>query len=113
MRELENVIERAVYVSERGVIGVADLPEAIRNAPGSHAQPLYLQRQLGAIGASPVADGRGTSEPPPRLTAGSEAAEAALILQALRNCGGNIAEAALQLGISRTTLWRKRRRYHL
>ncbi len=113
VRELENVIERAVYVSERGVIGVADLPEAIRNAPGSHAQPLYLQRQLGAIGASPVADGRGTSEPPPRLTAGSEAAEAALILQALRNCGGNIAEAALQLGISRTTLWRKRRRYHL
>ncbi len=113
VRELENVIERAVYVSERGVIGLADLPEAIRSMRGLTAQLSGPQRQLEAIGAAPLADDQRTEEPARRLSAGSEAAEASLILQTLRNCGGNMALAANQLGVSRTTLWRKRRRYHL
>jgi transcriptional regulator of acetoin/glycerol metabolism len=113
VRELENVIERAVYVSERGMIALADLPEAIRNARSLMAQSSGPQRQLGAIGASPLADTQRMTEPARRLSAGSEAAEVALILQALQTCGGNVAEAAAQLGVSRTTLWRKRRRYHV
>jgi transcriptional regulator of acetoin/glycerol metabolism len=113
VRELENIIERAVYVSENGVIALADLPEAIRGSPDRQAQVAGPMRQLGAIGAAPLAAPQLVAATQRRLSAGSEAAEAALILQALRDCGGNAAQAAAELGISRTTLWRKRRRYHL
>ena len=59
VRELENIIERAVYVSERGVIALADLPRW----HAQHAQPdgaTGPQRQLGAIGsaAGPMANVR-------------------------------------------------------
>jgi transcriptional regulator with PAS, ATPase and Fis domain len=43
----------------------------------------------------------------------SESAEASLILRMLRTYDGNVAQAAAALGISRTTLWRKKRRYRL
>jgi len=70
-------------------------------------------RQLGTIGAEPFVAPEAASRASRRLAHESEAAEAALILQALRNNGGNVTEAAAQLGISRTTLWRKRSRYRL
>jgi transcriptional regulator with PAS, ATPase and Fis domain len=112
VRELENVVERAVYVAEDGIIGLADLPETMRSSAG-HAARQSPMRQSGAVGAAsfvtPVSGG-GSQR---RLADGSEAAEAAMIRQALHTSGGNIQEAALQLGVSRTTLWRKRRRYQV
>lgn len=39
--------------------------------------------------------------------------EKARIQQALSQCGGNLGEAAALLGISRPTLWRKRKKYRL
>jgi len=43
----------------------------------------------------------------------SETAEAALIQRTLASYGGNVTRAAQSLGISRTTLWRKKARYGL
>ena len=40
-------------------------------------------------------------------------AEAALIQRTLASYGGNVTQAARRLGISRTTLWRKKARYGL
>ncbi|HEV2461177.1 MAG TPA: sigma 54-interacting transcriptional regulator [Ktedonobacterales bacterium] len=115
VRELENVIERAVYISERGIIGLADLPEAIRDY-GANAPPLADRgSQFKGIGAAPRTDRYPTAGPSHErsLRHESEVAEAAAIQQVLRRHGGKVAQAAAELGISRTTLWRKMQRYHL
>jgi sigma-54 dependent transcriptional regulator, acetoin dehydrogenase operon transcriptional activator AcoR len=115
VRELENVIERAVYISERGIIGLADLPDAIRDY-GAHTLPLADRGgQFKGIGAAPRANGYTASAPIQErsLRKESEVAEAAAIQQVLRRHDGKVAQAAAELGISRTTLWRKMQRYHL
>ena len=115
VRELENVIERAVYVTERGVIGLTDLPEAIRAEARRVLGSTARRGQYGALGAAPHTE----RQPSPGVSAGrglrreSADAEAALIARVLRGHDGNVAAAAAALGISRTTLWRKKRRYHL
>jgi len=110
VRELENVIERAVYVSERGVLALRDLPEAIRY--GQRSEPAA---QFGGLGATPgaVPGSASAATPPGGLRHESETAAALHIQRVLASCGGNMTEAARLLGVSRTTLWRKRQRYRL
>jgi PAS domain S-box-containing protein len=130
VRELENVIERAVYISETGVIRLSDLPEQIRAVAASIPTRRPPQAQYGALGAAPLVDagldsaydarslygpasaGRWGSDSRP-LRQESETAEAALIQRTLAIYGGNATRAAQSLGISRTTLWRKKARYGL
>ncbi|HKB48850.1 MAG TPA: sigma 54-interacting transcriptional regulator, partial [Ktedonobacterales bacterium] len=115
VRELENVIERAVYVSDRTAITLADLPEAIRTSwRGRESQPAQpgAHTQYGALGATPAAvpaAPHGLVPAQHALRHESEAAELQLIQQVLRSAGGNMTLAAAQLGVSRTTLWRKLR----
>jgi DNA-binding NtrC family response regulator len=88
VRELRNRVERGVVMSLGPVLGVADLfPE----------------------GAS-----KATSDPGDRrLSTAREAAEREEISGALTASGGRVIAAARQLGISRTTLWKKMRRLNL
>jgi sigma-54 dependent transcriptional regulator, acetoin dehydrogenase operon transcriptional activator AcoR len=115
VRELENVIERAVYVSEHGIIALADLPENIRTEALWALSDTPRRSQYGAVGASPLAGpvAMPAAASEQRLRSESESAEAALIARVLRASGGSVSAAAADLGISRTTLWRKKRRYHL
>jgi len=85
VRELRNRIERAVALAEGEEIGVADLfPEG------------RLDDSVGPGGAS-------------RLGAAIDGATRDAIAEALQRVGGNRAEAARRLGISRTTLWKRMR----
>lgn len=86
VRELSNVIERAVALSGSPRISVAELPASLRE---------------GAIRVIPV-DG----DPLPTL----EQHEAAYILKVLERTGGNRTQAAEILGIDRVSLWRKLKR---
>ena len=102
VRELRNIIERAVVFSRGPVIGSAELPEEVR----------ALAPRLAQAEASPVAaireatlllqdaDGAGLEE---RL----EGIERALIEQALERNGGNRSRAAKLLKLKRTTLLQK------
>lgn len=84
IRELENIIERAFVVCPSGSIGPRCLPESItggRTVPQS------------ASGAS--------------LESAVQAAETQAILNALEQCGGNRNEAAMALGMHKTTFFRK------
>jgi two-component system response regulator AtoC len=85
VRELEKAIERAVVLAGSELVTAADLPPALRGEPeGSGIRP--QNRTLAEV-------------------------EKAHILATLFERGWNQARAAEELGISRTTLWRKLREY--
>jgi DNA-binding NtrC family response regulator len=81
VRELANVIERAVIVAEKETIGAKDLPEAVRTTAGTY--------------------GRGAR----RLTLSE--LEAEYVREILEAARGNKSEAARILGISRKNLYEK------
>jgi DNA-binding NtrC family response regulator len=104
VRELENAIEHAVAVSDGRRLLPSDLPSALR-------APRLLPRQGGASRPEPSpAAGRGPGADP-RDTWSLADVEREHILRVLRLHDGNSTAAARQLGISRTTLWRKLREY--
>jgi len=117
VRELENAIEHAVAIAEAASIGAADLPGALRvprllpeRAGGPDAEwTAAMGAASGAVGMarptdSPVDSREGWS------LADVEKEHIRLVLARHR---GNATTAARQLGISRTTLWRKLREYGL
>ncbi|MCU0304865.1 MAG: sigma-54 dependent transcriptional regulator [Thermoanaerobaculales bacterium] len=83
VRQLENVVERAVILRKAGLVQPSDLPPELAAAPLS---------------------GSGRS---------LEELERAHILQLLEECGGNRSRVARILGISRRTVHRKLRQYGL
>ncbi len=99
VRELENCIERAIALGNHKSIDVHDLPSAIR-AAGS-AVPIL-------------------AETPARMAAVSEPSSTDLedierqtIQRVFQQVGGDKALAGKMLGISRATLYRKLKRYHI
>jgi DNA-binding NtrC family response regulator len=91
IRELENVIERAVVLTKGPVVGPEDLPEFLSNP--KHAGTL---------------DDSGY-----KLKDALKVPEKDLILKALDSVDWNRNEAAKVLGINRTTLYKKMLRYGL
>ena len=89
VRELENVVLQAVVLAKSSLIDVADLPRRITEAKPLLAAPsAALSDQLG--------------EP-----------EKQILVNALRQHGGNIKRTAETLQISRTTLYAKLKRYEI
>ena len=89
VRELENLIEYGFVLCHDGMIDVHHLPEDFQHHKAEN-------RGL-------PADGRTTF----RLSIG----ESEVIRAALKQCNGHIGKTAKELGISRTTLWRKMKKY--
>jgi len=104
VRELENAIEHAVAVAEGTVVRPADLPTAVRT-------PRLLTR------GTPLAAAALAAVPGPAAAADDREGwslarvEEEHIRRVLARHRGNATAAARQLGISRTTLWRKLREY--
>ena len=94
VRQLENVVERAVVLSDGTEIGLSDLPAD-------------LQRPVPAIATTADAD----AERPLRVAL--EHHERTLIEQALTRHGGNRQSTAQRLGIDRSTLFHKMRKFGL
>lgn len=89
VRELENILEHALIICQEEVIGVKHLP-------------IFMRKALPAAGPEKEALAReGT------LT------EKERILEALKRHHWQRNEAARELHMDRTTLWRKMKRYHL
>lgn len=90
IRELENAVERAVVLCDTGSIGSSDLPEEItRGIPAS----------------SPPSGADSASHPDARTV--RMGAERQCIVDALRRHGMRVADAAAELGLHRSSLYRK------
>jgi two-component system response regulator HydG len=87
VRELENSIEHMAVLAKQSTVEISDLPSAIRDAAPSVAAE--------TPGATIVEN------------------EKKLLLEVLEDCGWNKKKAALQLGISRSTLYEKLKKYQI
>jgi DNA-binding NtrC family response regulator len=120
VRELENAIERASTLCENNLIHAADLPPGILKQAGS----LATAGGSAEIAELPVALGEKNPVPNPALMATASAApaapntdlplkdflreqEVAYLNRVLLQTGGDKEKAALHLGVSLATLYRK------
>ena len=111
IRELENVIERAVVLADDAVIRLHDLPPDIQVQSAGERGGATRPR-LPALASSAA---RGYTEEL-SIPAGWESAassEREVLVQALRQCRGNKAEAARLLGLPRSTYFSKLKKYGL
>jgi DNA-binding NtrC family response regulator len=93
VRELENIIERAVVLSKKGAITVADLPIHVRTALGEDL--LSAQKLKGSLNET------------------LDTVERGLILEALKESGGIQTRAAEKLGVSERVFRYKLRKYRI
>lgn len=94
VRELVNVVERAVVLAKHEVLSVDDLPESLRRED-PHRTTLQLPGIANSLKTALV-------EP-----------ERAIILNILEQNGWNRQKTAAALGINRTTLYKKMKRYDI
>ncbi|UCF95573.1 MAG: hypothetical protein JSW39_08460 [Desulfobacterales bacterium] len=92
VRELENILEHALILCQEDTIQRRHLPE-------------YLQRRP-AVGSPPAPAGRSAAKDPGR-------GEREKILALLRQHNWHRTQTARALGMDRTTLWRKMKKYAL
>ena len=101
VRELENVVERAVLMEDGEQISLGSLPDAVVEVlHGGGARAAEPGAGAGRAAAARVEDIRPLEDEERRI-----------ILRALDATGWNIQEAAARLGISRATIYRKIERY--
>ena len=96
VRELENVIERATIVAKGEMLTEQDLPDLFHEVP---------------IGQQDSASTETSGPRPLKEMLGDPERE--LILKTLRDCRWNRKKAAAHLGINRTTLYNKMKKYNL
>jgi len=105
IRELENVIERAVLFCDKTEIGIDDIPREIRGSePGTHNTPLPPSA------APALAATDGLKE---QVKAAMSRLERELIVRALEQTSGNVTHAARLLKISRKGLQLKMKELNL
>ena len=99
IRELRNVIRTALAICDGGVIRRIDLPREIReaetiqtNVTAPDVRNMMATKGLGA--ANPL-----------------QVAERAALLSVIEDCHGNMTRVAMQLGMSRNTLYRRIKRH--
>ncbi|CAN5835320.1 sigma-54 dependent transcriptional regulator [soil metagenome] len=112
VRELGNIIERAVVLARRPTVTLEDLPLEVQSGPATAGQALepvgQASRLAGVASTEPSAP-----QPQPTTETSLDAAmrepEKRIILDALRATKNNRLKAAERLGINRTTLYKKMR----
>jgi sigma-54 specific flagellar transcriptional regulator A len=109
VRELANLVERLAILHPFGVVDAADLPEKFRvddNEPSEQLMDALVGSQLTADDLDPRLPRNGMN-----LKEHLSHLEVNYIRQALADSGGIVAHAAKRLGMRRTTLVEKLRKY--
>lgn len=122
VRELRNAIEHAFVTVADDKISLFDLPREIRSARDPYTvvtDSIEADPDDADPPAATSARSRAQSPPVTQTTRSTtqltpeQLAEKTTLEELLRKTGGNKAEAARQLGVSRVTMWKKTRRYGL
>lgn len=112
VRELENAIQRAVVASANELLTPADFPSRIRRVQGATSSRSEGTATLATPSAAVAGDSQPERPAPVLGTEGTlEGLERAAILDALHRTRGNVAEACRLLGIGRTTMYAKMKKY--
>ncbi len=122
VRELRNAIEHALVTVADDTISLFDLPLEIRTVrdPGGTTPDAGMPAHS-APTSEPANSNRNTPEQDTSIQKNhtnaaltpQQLAEKTKLEELLQKTGGNKAEAARQLGVSRVTMWKKTRRYGL
>lgn len=111
VRELQNAMERAVVEANGDLVTIKDLPVRIRRGPrtgrANHASEAVAGESAPAAGA--LGDGARLTSKPMTL----DEMEREAIVQSLARNEGNISRVVRELGLGRTTLYRKLQKYNL
>jgi len=95
IRELQNMVERAVALSKNEIINADELPLPIEQFAAASREPVSDEKKKSFI-----------------VTTLAEQEKSAII-EALNKYGGNQTKVSQVLGISTTTLWRKIKKYRI
>ena len=95
VRQLENIIERAVILDTDGIIAKDDLPDILVNRKKLVLETAGEENQSTSL--------KGALKDPEKI----------YILKILQGVGWNKKKAAVKLGVNRTTLYNKMRKYNL
>src|SRR5690606_20041389 len=120
VRELENVLERAMHLATGVCIEPQHMPEEMQQtASTAKTNPSAVENSASATSSeehnavhSPSSE-TVESRTPGRHKAMLDQVEKQVILEALMQCKGNRSEAAQLLGISRATLYQKMKKYNI
>ena len=108
VRELENLLQRAAVVCMDGTVHAEDFPPRARLQGGqASSEPMRGDGPAAQTGA--VAEPSDHSEHPATI----QETERRMIEKAIKRTGGNLSEVGRQLGIGRTTLYRKLKKHGL
>ncbi|HYF93030.1 MAG TPA: sigma 54-interacting transcriptional regulator [Symbiobacteriaceae bacterium] len=115
IRELRNVMERVVVLTDDGMVRAGQLPAHIRQASAVEAPPavpaaLPVPAAVAAAAAVVAQPRAEPSRPELNLSSTAKEARRKAILAALEACDGNRSLAAEYLGISRSALYYQMRR---
>jgi transcriptional regulator of acetoin/glycerol metabolism len=99
IRELRNVIRTALAICDGGVIRRIDLPREIREAEAVQVAPPQVVPRIDLTAKGPC-----SANP-------LQVAERAALLSVIEDCHGNMTRVAMQLGMSRNTLYRRIKRH--
>jgi sigma-54 specific flagellar transcriptional regulator A len=110
VRELANLVERLAILHPYGVVDAGDLPEKFRVSPGSEASDRLTDALVGSLS---IPDDQEPRLPRNGINLKEHLSylEVNYIKQALDDSGGVVAHAARRLGMRRTTLVEKLRKY--
>jgi DNA-binding NtrC family response regulator len=99
VRELENVVHRSLLLADGPEIAADDLPPGLGTTTAApRTEPAIPKKE---------------SSGPTSVAMSLEELEKAAIERALKRHGGNLSDVARQLGIGRSTLYRKLEQYGL
>ncbi|HEY6923089.1 MAG TPA: sigma 54-interacting transcriptional regulator [Steroidobacteraceae bacterium] len=99
IRELRNVIRTALAICDGGVIRRIDLPREIREA-----ETIQTSTAVADVRSMIAAKSPSGANP-------LQVAERAALLSVIEDCHGNMTRVAMQLGMSRNTLYRRIKRH--
>ncbi len=125
IRELQNIVERLAYTSSDEMIGIQDLPEEIRNIDINKAEDSDEER--GTVSAAAKKAYQAIMETGEKTTdeminlrtvrektaAMGSSLEEENLKEYMIRCNGNVSAIARELGVARSTLYRRLKKYGL